>query len=135
MKTKDSKKQNVETIKEKSSFVFYRSYFEAIETLSMKNRLIAFEAIAKYGLDREETTNLPPRVLAILTMAIPNIDANHKKYFRKMKTISQASQKDTSDVFEDESIEEVLLPKKEYKNNSTENEDDSFNDKGGEFEP
>lgn len=83
MKTKDSKKQDVETIKEKPSFVFYRSYFEAIETLSMKNRLIAFEAITKYGLDREETMNLPPRVLAILKMAIPNINANHEKYLKK----------------------------------------------------
>ncbi len=35
---------------ERETFVFYRSYFDAIELLSKKNRLLAYEAIAKYAL-------------------------------------------------------------------------------------
>jgi len=113
MKTKDSKEQNAEAIKEKPSFVFYRSYYEAIKTLSKSNRLAAYEAIAKYALYREKTVDLPIRVLPILTMAIPNIDANHEKYFRKMRGVPQTNQRDTSTLFEDECADEVLLPKKE----------------------
>ena len=124
METKNSNKQNAynaEMVKEKPSFVFYRSYFEAIGTLSKKNRLIAYEAIAKYGLDREETEDLPLNVLAIIKMAIPNINSNHEKYYKKIKGTSQTNQKDTSVPLGEESKGEVSLPKKEYKNISPEN--------------
>ncbi|MDR0231300.1 MAG: DUF6291 domain-containing protein [Dysgonamonadaceae bacterium] len=136
---KTNKKQKEEIMKEistikRDSFVFYRSYFEAIETLSMKNRLIAFEAIAKYALDREEAMDLPNGVLAILKMAIPNLDANHVKYCKRMKSMPQTSGEDTSAASEEESHFEELL-KEEYKKNFTNNEEDSFNDKGGKFEP
>jgi hypothetical protein len=134
MKTKDSRKQSVEMIKEKPSFVFYRSYYEAIQTLSSKNRLAAYDAIARYALYREETKDLPIRVLPILTMAIPNIDANHQKYFRRIKGEFQTNPKDTSAFFEVECAKEVLLPNKIYKVNTIENEADCFNDEGGEFE-
>lgn len=138
MKTKDSNKPSVEMIKEKRSFVFYRSYYEAIETLSKSNRLAAYEAIAKYALYGEEIKDLPIRVLPIIKMAIPNIDANNEKYCRAMKKTSHASQKDTSILFEEDCAEEVLLPEKENEliteNNCTENDDDWSNDDGGEFE-
>jgi hypothetical protein len=136
MKAKDNKKQNAEMIKEKSSFVFYRSYFEAIETLSKKNRLVAYEAIAKYALYREETMDLPLRVLAILRMAMPNIDATHEKYFRK---ISQTSKADTSVIFEDECAEKILLPEIENKlrteNDLIENNDWDTGSENDYFEP
>ena len=58
---------------ERETFVFYRSYFDAIELLSKKNRLLAYEAIAKYALTQEEIQDLPPQVAIILKMAKPNI--------------------------------------------------------------
>ena len=54
---------------ERETFVFYRSYFDAIELLSKKNRLLAYEAIAKYALTQEEIQDLPPQVAIILKMA------------------------------------------------------------------
>lgn len=51
---------------ERETFVFYRSYFDAIELLSKKNRLLAYEAIAKYALTQEEIQDLPPQVAIIL---------------------------------------------------------------------
>lgn len=116
MRTKDSNRQIDETTKEtihKNSFVFYHSYFEAIETLSRKNRLIAYEAIAKYALYGEEGKDLPNRVLGIIVMAKPNIDAAHKNYLRKMKSTSQKNQKGTSVFIDEEPIEKVPLPLKE----------------------
>jgi len=107
----------------KKSFVFYISYFEAIQTLSQKHRLIAFEAIAKYALYGEEPVNLPLRVLAILKMSIPNIDSSHQRYLRQVKRTLQkeienipaifkelVSQKDDDIKVERNSDEEFVLP-------------------------
>ncbi len=90
-----------------NGFLFYRSYFEAIETLSNKKQLIAYRALAKYALNGEEEKDLPPNVLAILKIAMPNLDANRRKYLKKLKT----NPKETLAVFE----EGVSLPKKEKK--------------------
>ena len=111
-------------------FVFYRSYFEAIETLSSKNRLIAYEAITNYALNGEETTGLPSRVLGLLRIAKANLDANRRKYLKKMNSKQQVSQREESVSFENKPIEKVLLPRKESKlitkDNSIENDDNYF---------
>jgi hypothetical protein len=91
------------------SFLFYISYYEAIQTLGYRNRLLAYEAIIKYALYKEEPTNLPSRVLAIFKMAVPTIDSAHKNYQRTIKK----NQKSASDYFEQKPIEKVSLPKKE----------------------
>ena len=70
----------------RDTFVFYRSYFDAIEFLSKKNRLLAYEAIAKYALNQEEIQDLPPQVAIILKMAKPNIDANIRNYNKRVKS-------------------------------------------------
>lgn len=89
----------------KKGFVFYQSYFEAIQTLGMKNQLLAYKAIMRYALFQEETENLPPRVLAILKMAMPNIDGNNERYDKKIN----AGQKNMSGF--DKILEEkVSLP-------------------------
>ncbi len=105
---------------ERETFVFYRSYFDAIELLSKKNRLLAYEAIAKYALTQEEIQDLPPQVAIILKMAKPNIDATIRNYNRRVKS---KRQKKTSD-FEDKLNEEVQLPRKK----SSSIIDDSFED-------
>lgn len=97
-------------INKRDSFVFYRSFFEAIDTLSQKKRLLAYEAIIKYALNEEVVENLPKGVLTILTMAKPNLKANNRKF--KEKTMNK-KQKDNS-IFEDEIREKVRLPQKKY---------------------
>jgi len=113
MKANDNN-QNGEIKKtlEKNSFVFYHSYFEAIETLSRRDRLIAYEAITKYALYGEEAKELPNRVLGIMVMAKPNIDAAHKNYLRRMKSTSQKNKRDTFAPIDEEPIEKVPLPLK-----------------------
>lgn len=114
MKANDNNNQNGETKKtiEKNSFVFYHSYYEAIETLSRRDRLIAYEAITKYALYGEEAKELPNRVLGIMVMAKPNIDAAHKNYLRRMKSTSQKNKRNTSSPIDEEPIEKVPLPLK-----------------------
>lgn len=68
----------------KKGFVFYASYYEAIQTLSLKNKLLAYEAITRYALYQDVMPNLPSRVLAILMVAMPTIDSNFEKYNKKV---------------------------------------------------
>ena len=49
----------------KKGFIFYASYYEAIQTLSLKNKLLAYEAITRYALYQDVIPDLPPRVLAL----------------------------------------------------------------------
>lgn len=97
-----------ENTNKRDSIVFYRSYYEAIETLSVKNKLLAYEAIIKYALNQEVAKDLPVRVLAILKMAMPNIDANNRKYNNRLKSNEQKNNFDFEKDFEGK----VLLPKK-----------------------
>ena len=68
----------------KKGFVFYASYYEAIQTLSVKNKLLAYEAITRYALYQDVMPNLPSRVLAILMVAMPII-----KRLLKLKRVCQ----------------------------------------------
>ena len=59
-------------------FVFYRSFFEALAFLPDAERLAAYEAICRYGLNGEapETGGIVASVFALIK---PQIDANNKR--------------------------------------------------------
>ena len=92
----------------KKGFVFYASYYEAIQTLSVKNKLLAYEAITRYALYQDVMPNLPSRVLAILMVAMPTIDSNFEKYNKKVAK----TQKGMSE-FDEITNKKVDLPLKE----------------------
>lgn len=98
-------------MKKRDTFVFYRSYFEAIETLSKRDRLIAYEAIMRYSFNQEMPENLSPRVLAIFKIAVPHLDANYKKYLSRVKKEVQESLNTEVKARDDSPVE---LPKKMY---------------------
>ena len=60
----------------RDSYVFYRSFFDAIKKLSTKERLAAYETLMYYALDK---------VSIIFLMAKPQLDANTKKYIGGLK--------------------------------------------------
>lgn len=64
---------------ERDSFVFYRSFFNAISMLEEKEQLKAFQALCKYALDGEEE-NISGGPGIVLMMARPQIDANNERY-------------------------------------------------------
>lgn len=126
MNLKQKKQQIMEKqckVNQRDSFVFYYSFYDAIQTLSNKNKLIAYEAIMKYAIRQEMPENLPKQVLAIFKMAKPLLDASHRKYFKKIKG---KKQNDMSD-FEKELGAKVQLPERENESspddNFTEEED------------
>ena len=101
--------ENQENNLHRNSFVFHRSYYDALQTLSIKNRLKMYDVLAKYALDHEEPKNLPKQVLGIFLMLKPNIDSSNKNYLRKLK---RNTEKELSGL-EQEIAEKVQLPKKE----------------------
>ena len=108
----------------KDGFVFYKSYYEAIETLSNKKKMIAYQALMRYGLYNEVIPDLPPPVSAILTMAMPTIDANTQKYSRKKGNLSNAD-------FDKMCNEQIPLPQKEH---SSKGADEFIEDESDDFE-
>ena len=65
----------------RDSFVFYRSFFDAIKHLPEENRLEAYEAIFELALNGNDTTEALTAIgKAIFTMAKPQIEANIKRY-------------------------------------------------------
>lgn len=62
----------------RDSFVFYRSFYEALETLDDADRLKSYDAIIKYALDG--FTDASGVAATVLTLAKPVIDSNNKRY-------------------------------------------------------
>lgn len=101
----------------KESFVFYRANYDAIQVLSKKNQLIAYDAIVKYGLYREvEWEKLPKQVFAILKVIVPNIDACNRRYNNKVN-MAQKRVEDFDSLLD----EKVVLPKKKSSSTMSDN--------------
>lgn len=80
----------------RDSFIFYRSFYDAINELPKENQADTYTAIAKYALDQEET-ELTGISKAIFSLVKPQLDANYKKYEngkqKKSKTEANDKQK------------------------------------------
>ena len=64
---------------ERDSFIFYRSFFEAIDEVDEKQQLIVYRAIAIYALNREEP-QLNGIAKVLWRLIKPQLDANWKRY-------------------------------------------------------
>jgi len=68
----------------RDSFIFYRSFFEAIEKADKESQLIVYRAIATYSLNREEP-QLNGIAGILWTLIKPQIDANWKRFINGCK--------------------------------------------------
>lgn len=64
---------------------FFGSFLDAIATLGPRHQLLALMALLEYGLDETRRQKLPKAVEAIMIMAVPQIDASHRRYREGMK--------------------------------------------------
>ncbi|MDR2584753.1 MAG: DUF6291 domain-containing protein [Prevotellaceae bacterium] len=64
----------------RDSFIFYRSFYEAIRDLPRDIQGEVYTAILEYGLNGITTENLKPVARSIFTLIRPIIDTNNKKY-------------------------------------------------------
>lgn len=63
----------------RDSFVFYRSFFEALQDVPIEERACIYDAICAYSLNDIEP-KLTGMQLAIFKLIRPNIDSNKRKY-------------------------------------------------------
>lgn len=63
----------------KDSFVFYRSFFEALTGMDKESQADCLMAIADYALNDKEP-DLTPEVRMFFTLVKPQIDANKKRF-------------------------------------------------------
>ena len=66
-------------MEQRNSFVFYRSFFEAVSELKPKAQTEVILAICEYALNRTER-QLSGMQKAVFILIKPNLDANQKKY-------------------------------------------------------
>ena len=80
----------------RDSFIFYRSFYEAINELPKENQADTYNALVKYAIDQEEI-NLTGIPKAIFSLIKPQLDANYKKYEngKQKKSKTEANDKQT----------------------------------------
>lgn len=64
----------------RDSFVFYRSFYEAIKDLPRDVQGEIYTAIMEYSLYGKETDNLKPITRSVFTLMKPQIDVNNKRF-------------------------------------------------------
>lgn len=64
----------------RDSFIFYRSFYEAIKDLPRDIQGEIYTAIMEYSLYGKETENLKPVARSIFTLIKPQIDVNNKRF-------------------------------------------------------
>ena len=69
----------------RDSFVFYRSFYEAIKLLPKKHQHICFQQLCEYALNDKPLEGLPGTVEAILKSFKPQVDANNRRYENGLK--------------------------------------------------
>lgn len=101
------------------SFVFYKSFWEALNELDPDDRLACYDAICAYALTGEEPESTGT-VKAVFKLVRPNIDANQRKKeagrkggeAKAKQTVAEAKQnvapieKTSSNEDEDEDVDE-----------------------------
>lgn len=104
----------------RDSFIFYRSFYEAISELPKENQADSYNAIMRYALDQEEI-ELTGISKAIFSLVKPQLDANYKKYEngKQKKSKTEAKTKQTKSKKVTNVNENV---------NVNENENDNVND-------
>lgn len=77
----------------RDSFIFYRSFYEAIKEVPEEAQLQIYKAISIYALEQEEI-ELNGISKAIFSLVKPQLDANYKKYENGKQTKSKVKAKD-----------------------------------------
>ena len=93
---------------ERESFIFYRSFYEAIKCMPPDVQAEIYPAICKYALFGELPENLSDIAKGIFTLIKPNIDVNTTRYEngkkggRKKKTTHASSKETYTQTYEQE---------------------------------
>lgn len=104
----------------RDSFIFYRSFYEAIKEISEEQQLQVYKAISIYALEQEEI-ELNGVAKAIFSLVKPQLDANYKKYENGKQSKSKTKAKEKQSKSKIETNVNV-------NDNENENENENNND-------
>lgn len=108
----------------RDSFIFYRSFYEAISELPKENQADTYDAIMQYALNQKEI-ELTGISKAIFSLVKPQLDANYKKY----ENGKQKKSKKEAKVKQNESKAETNVNDNENVNvNDNDNDNDNVSD-------
>ncbi len=111
------------------SFIFYRSFYEAMEGQSDADRLALYDAIARLALNGEKA-ELPPAPRGLFTLIIPQIEANRKK--RACGRRGGRPPREKTNGYEDEKTIGYEKKKPNVNENENANENENGNGNGNE---
>lgn len=117
---------------EKESFVFYASFYEALQDLKDKDRLKMYDAICELALNNKET-KMTGLTKTIFTLIKPQILANQKRYENgkkggRPKKETNGLQKEKTNGFE--KVETKTKPNENVNVNVNDNENVNVNVNG-----
>jgi hypothetical protein len=69
----------------RDSFIFYRSFYEAIKELPEKDQLLLYKAILKYSLDFEDSLDLKGFAKTVFILIKPQLEANRQRFLNGVK--------------------------------------------------
>ncbi|MCT4088807.1 hypothetical protein HZP82_15615 [Elizabethkingia anophelis] len=100
---------------QRDSFIFYRSFYEAIKELPRDIQGEVLTTIMEYGLEGVTTDNLKPVARAIFTLIKPILDANNQRFVNGSKGGRKPSnnQDETENKPKGNQEETKVLPNKE----------------------
>ena len=118
-----------DTIKNKESFVFYRSFYEAIKMLPEEDRLQIYDAISELALNgnQTETTGYASVVMKLVE---PQILANNRRYKNACKGGRPKNQTETKPKPKSNQTETKPKPNVNVNVNDNENEKENGNGEG-----
>ena len=78
----------------RDTFIFYRSFYEAIKDLPDKDQLLIFQAISEYSLNHKEIglTGISKTVFILIK---PNLEANYQRFVNGSKPKSKQPRSET----------------------------------------
>ena len=105
----------------RDSFIFYRSFYEAIKDLPRDIQGEIYTAIMEYSLYGKETDNLKPVARSIFTLIKPQIDVNNKRFDNGCKG-GRPLKKETKEKPSNNQKETKEKPNKNYNVNDNNND-------------
>lgn len=105
----------------RDSFIFYRSFYEAIKDLPRDIQGEIYTAIMEYSLYGKETDNLKPVARSIFTLIKPQIDMNNKRFDNGCKG-GRPLKKETKEKPSNNQKETKEKPNKNYNVNDNNND-------------
>ena len=110
----------------RDSFIFYRSFYEAIKDLPRDIQGEIYTAIMEYSLYGKETDNLKPVARSIFTLIKPQIDVNNKRFENGSKggrPPKNENQDETKQKTNNNQNETKTKPNKNVNDNNNDNEE------------